>query len=83
MIRKGGTYMRMNQRKVLLYIFGSTIGAAKYPLYFDGISYHKLPQPYANYKSDSLGRDIVDSIWFKDFVVEIEDIIFFLEEFVS
>ena len=76
-IKKGGTYMRKNQRKVSLYLFGSTIGAAKFPLYFDGITYHTLPRPYANYKPNSLGRQIIDSTWFKDFVVEIEDIIFY------
>ena len=69
--------MRKNKRKVTLYLYGSTIGASQYPLYYDGKSYHKLPRPYANFKPNSLGRNIIDSAWFRNFVHDVEDIVLY------
>ena len=72
-IKKGGTYMKTSKRKIPMYLFGSTIGATRYPLYMDDDGYHNLPRPYTNFKPGSIGRSITDSMWFCNFVEEVED----------
>ena len=68
-IKKTGTYSKISQRKVPMYLFGSTIGRTKFPQYCDSDGYHNLARPYANYKPNSKGRKIIDSVWFSEFVI--------------
>jgi len=76
-LRATGTYMKKSQRKISMFMFGSTIGATNYPCYFDGSLYHNLARPYANFKPGSPARIKMNEGWFKNFVMYIEKCVFF------
>ena len=78
-VRRSGTYMNKSQRGIPMYLFGSTIGATRYPLYYKDGKYHNLPRPYADYRPGSSARRFTDTLWFTTFVQEIERcVIYFL-----
>ena len=80
-IKKTGTYLRSSQRKIPMYLFGSTIGASQFPQYLDSNGHHNLPRPYRNYKPGSPARAITDSHWFTEFAMDVEKcVIEFLKE---
>lgn len=72
--------MNKSQRGIPMYLFGSTIGATRYPLYYKDGSYHNLPRPYADYKPGSKARNFTDSLWFTTFAQEVEKcVLYFLQ----
>ena len=80
-VRLTGTYMKTSQRSIPMYVFGSTIGASRYPLYYLDNAYHNLPRPYADFRPKSPARQFTDSRWFTTFVQDVEaSVIYFLRE---
>ena len=80
-IRRSGTYLKKSQRGIAMYLFGSTIGATRFPLYYKDSAYHNLPRPYADFKPGSKARQYTDTKWFTTFVQDIEScVIYFLRE---
>lgn len=80
-IRKTVTCTKGPQRKINMYLFGSTIGRTNYPCYYDKDGYHNLPRPYAHYKPKSIARQTIDRTWFTEFVSDIEKaVIYFLRQ---
>lgn len=80
-VRKSGTYLKKSRRGIAMYLFGSTIGATRFPLYYKDNSYHNLPRPYCDFKPGLKARQYTDSKWFTTFVQDIEKcVIYFLRE---
>ena len=75
-IRKTVTRTKGPQRKINMYLFGSTIGRTNYPCYYDKDGYYNLPRSYAHYKPKSIARQTIDRAWFTEFVSYIEKQLF-------
>ena len=73
---KSGTYMKTKSRTLPMYLFGSTIGSARHPLFQleDGSS-HPLPRPFRTCKPKMLEFTFYNSLWFIAFVKDVEMIV--------
>ena len=69
---KGGTRMKTKKRKIVMYLYGSTIMGSRYPLFYCDGGYHPLPGPYFPSKSDNYGYYILRRLRFKTMVNEVE-----------
>lgn len=69
--------MKTPKRSLPMFLFGSTIGSTKYPMYLsEDNSPHPLPRPFADCKPFMLQDSFYDSQWFYDFVHDIELIVY-------
>ena len=71
-LKKGGTRLTTEKRKVPMYLFGSTIMGSQYPLFYLDMCFHTLPRPYFLFKPNNEGYILSRKQWFMDFVAEIE-----------
>ena len=73
---QNGLKYKTKSRTISLLMYGSTIGATRYPQFIKGDEYKILPWPYQTPKSGKQGWKLVQSYWFLDLIQHIEGIIF-------
>lgn len=73
---RNGTHVRKGKRKVQMRLFGSTLGASKYPRFSKngGEDFHMIPRPFSNSRPGKKGYLALKEKWFIELVKEINNI---------
>lgn len=73
---QNGLRYKTKSRTISLSMYGSTIGATRYPQFIKDDEYKILPRPYHTSKPGNKGWKLVQSCWFLDLIKHIEGITF-------
>ena len=73
---QNGLKYKTQRRTILFSMYGSTIGATRYPQFIKDDEYKILPRPYHTSKPGNKGWNLDQSCWFLDLIQHIERITF-------